>query len=56
MHELVFMPKASADIEWWVQNDLKGLKKIHALLDNCCNTPSEGPGQPEGLELILNTG
>ncbi len=28
MHELVFMPKAWADIGWWVQNDLKALKKF----------------------------
>ena len=50
MHELVFMPKAWADIGSWVQHDLKALKKIHAILENCCKTPFEGIGQPEGLK------
>lgn len=50
MLELVFMPKAWEDIGWWVKTDLKALKKIHALLDNCCNTPFTGLGQPEALK------
>jgi toxin YoeB len=50
MLELVFMPKAWEDIGWWVKTDVKALKKIHALLDNCCDTPFAGLGQPEALK------
>jgi toxin YoeB len=50
MLELVFMPKAWQDLGWWVQNDLKALKKIHTLLENCCKTPFDGLGQPEPLK------
>lgn len=50
MRELVFMPKAINDLGWWVQNDLKSVKKIYSLLENTCKTPFEGLGQPEGLK------
>jgi len=50
MLELVFMPNAWLHMGWWVQNDIKTLKKIHALLENCCKTPFEGIGQPEALK------
>ena len=50
MAELVFMPKAWADIGWWAQTEPKALKKIHALLENCCETPFKGLGQPEALK------
>ena len=50
MHELHFMPKAWDDLGWWVQNDLKTVKKIHALLENVSKTPFAGLGQPEPLK------
>lgn len=50
MRELVFMPDAWTDLGWWVQNDLKAVKKIHALLENACKTPFDGLGQPEALK------
>ncbi|WP_258135965.1 Txe/YoeB family addiction module toxin [Mucilaginibacter phenanthrenivorans] len=50
MRELHFMPKAWQDLGWWVKNDLKGVKKIHSLLESCCKTPFEGIGQPEPLK------
>jgi toxin YoeB len=50
MIELVFIPKAWSDLGWWMQNDIKSLKKIHKLLENCCKTPFEGLGQPEPLK------
>jgi Txe/YoeB family toxin of Txe-Axe toxin-antitoxin module len=31
MRELVFMPDAWQHLGWWAENDLKALKKIHAL-------------------------
>jgi len=50
MLELVFMPKAWTDIGWRAKNDIKTLKKIHALLENSSKTPFEGLGQPERLK------
>lgn len=50
MRELLFMPKAWQDLGWWMQNDLKVVKKIYNLLENCCKTPFEGIGQPEPLK------
>jgi len=50
MHELVFMPKAWQDMGWWVQNDLKIVKKIYSLLESICKTPFAGIGQPEILK------
>lgn len=50
MHDVLFMPKAWQDLGWWVQNDIKTIKKIHSLLENACRTPFEGIGQPEPLK------
>jgi toxin YoeB len=50
MRELLFMPKAWQDLGWWIQNDLKALKKIYSLLENTSKTPFEGLGQPEPLK------
>ena len=50
MRELLFMPKAWQDLGWFVQNDLKAVKKIHTLLENCCKSPFDGLGQPEPLK------
>ena len=50
MRELVFMPKAWEDLGWWMQNDLKLVKKIYNLLVSCTKTPFEGIGQPEPLK------
>ncbi len=50
MLELVFMPKAWEDLGWWIKNDIKAVKKIYSVLENTCNTPFEGLGQPEALK------
>lgn len=50
MHNLLFMPKAWEDMGWWIKNDLKMVKKIYSLLENCCQTPFSGVGQPEPLK------
>ncbi|TKK71492.1 Txe/YoeB family addiction module toxin [Ilyomonas limi] len=50
MHNLLFMPKVWEDIGWWIKNDLKTVKKIYSLLENCCQTPFTGTGQPEPLK------
>ena len=50
MLPLEFMPNAWEDLGWWVKNDLKTIRKIYSLLENCCVTPFEGLGQPEPLK------
>ncbi|MEZ4879148.1 MAG: Txe/YoeB family addiction module toxin [Chitinophagales bacterium] len=50
MLDLVFMPNAWYDLGWWIKNDIKTVKKIYALLENCCKTPFDGLGQPEPLK------
>ncbi len=50
MLELVFMPKAWEDLGWWIQYDIKTVKKIYAVLENTCKTPMKGLGQPEPLK------
>ena len=44
------MPKAWQDLGLWVKNDIKTVKKIHALLENTCKNPFDGIGQPEPLK------
>ncbi len=50
MHELHFTPKAWKDLGWWIQNDIKFVKKIYTILENTCKTPFEGLGHPEALK------
>ncbi len=50
MLEIVFLPKAWQDLAWWIQNDIKSVKKIYKLLDSCAKTPFDGIGQPEPLK------
>jgi toxin YoeB len=50
MRELHFMPKAWQDLGWWMKNDIKNVKKIYSLLENACETPFGGLGQPEPLK------
>ncbi len=35
---------------WWVQNDIKTIKKIYSLLENTTKTPFDGIGHPEPLK------
>ena len=44
------MPSAWRDLGWWVQNDIKLVKKIYHVLENTSKTPIEGIGQPEALK------
>lgn len=50
MLTLEFMPRAWEDLGWWVKNDIKSVKRIYLLLENCCKTPFDGIGQPEALK------
>jgi toxin YoeB len=50
MLSIEFMPKAWLDLGWFVQNDLKNIKKIYTVLENTIKNPFEGIGQPEPLK------
>ena len=50
MHKIFFMPQAWDDLGWWVKNDIKIVKKIYSILDNCIKTPFDGIGFPEPLK------
>jgi toxin YoeB len=50
MLNIEFMPKAWLDLGWFVQNDLKNIKKIYTVLENTIKNPFEGIGQPEPLK------
>lgn len=50
MLEILFMPSAWIDLGWWVQNDIKLVKKIYQVIENTSKTPFEGIGQPEALK------
>jgi toxin YoeB len=50
MLSIEFMPKAWLDLGWFVQNDLKNIKKVYTVLENTAKNPFEGLGQPEPLK------
>lgn len=50
MRELRFNTHAWEELGWWVANDLKKVKRIHALLESMSKTPFEGIGKPEPLK------
>jgi toxin YoeB len=50
MLEILFMPKAWKELEWWMANDMKSVKKIYSLLLSASKTPFDGIGQPEPLK------
>jgi toxin YoeB len=50
MLNIEFMPKAWLDLGWFVQNDLKNIKKIYTVLENTIKNSFEGIGQPEPLK------
>jgi len=50
MRNILLMLKAWRDLAWWLQNDIKCVKKIYKLLDNTSRSPFEGLGQPEALK------
>lgn len=54
MRELILMPNALNDLGWWINNDVKTVKKVYQLLENTCRSPFEGIGQPEPLKGNLS--
>lgn len=52
--EIVFLPQALEDLEYWKKSgNEKVLKKIRQLLENIQQTPFEGLGKPEALKHNL---
>jgi toxin YoeB len=47
---LILSPKAFADIESWIQQDSRHLKKIYRLVKETLRTPRQGMGKPERLK------
>lgn len=50
MHSLHFEPEAWEELGWWVQNELKTVRRIYNLLASIAKTPFEGIGKPEALK------
>jgi toxin YoeB len=50
MRDIYFEQDAWAEFGWWLKNDVKTAKKIHALLENILQTPFDGLGKPEPLK------
>jgi len=52
--QIILMPEAKADLDFWIKSGNKPvLKKITQLLESVSTTPYEGIGKPEPLKYIL---
>jgi toxin YoeB len=52
--EIVFLPQAKQDLEFWIKSGNKALlKKIAQLTESIILTPNNGVGKPEGLKHQL---
>lgn len=51
--DIEFTNHAWEDLEYWIENDLEGLKKIKDLLKSIQQTPFKGIGKPEPLKHQL---
>jgi toxin YoeB len=50
--EIVFLPKASDDLDFWKKSGNSIIqKKIHSLLIAIRDSPFEGIGKPEALNI-----
>jgi toxin YoeB len=47
--KLVFSDAAWDDYLYWVEADLKTLKRLNSLIRECSRTPFKGTGKPEPL-------
>lgn len=50
MRKIFFSPEAWEELGWWAANDLKIVRRIHALISNILKSPFEGIGKPEPLK------
>lgn len=52
--EIIYLPKAEEDLEFWIKSGNKTiLKKIAQLTESVIEQPWEGIGKPEPLSMIL---
>lgn len=52
--EIVYLPKADKDLDYWIKTDNKAiLKKIAQLTEAIINNPYSGTGKPEALKYQL---
>ncbi|HAZ03463.1 MAG: toxin of toxin-antitoxin system [Bacteroidetes bacterium GWF2_42_66] len=52
--QIILMPEAKADLDFWIKSGNKPvLKKIAQLLESVSTTPYEGIGKPEPLKYSL---
>ncbi len=50
---LVFSPQGWEDYQYWLETDLKVLKRIHLLIKDTTRNPIDGIGKPEALRHAL---
>jgi toxin YoeB len=52
--EIVYLPKADEDLQYWIKSGNKAvLKKIAQLTEAIISSPYSGPGKPEALKYQL---
>lgn len=49
MRKIQLHQQAFDDMQFWLANDTKLLRKIFELLESTCRTPFQGIGKPEAL-------
>lgn len=54
MRNITLTPKALDGMADWAKYDPKLLKRIFRIFEECCRTPFEGIGKPEGLKGNLS--
>ena len=53
--EIILLPKAKEDLEFWIKSGNKGvLKKISQLVEAIIQNPFKGMGNPEALKYDLS--
>ncbi len=50
----IFLSKGWEDYQYWIEVDIKLLRKINKLIKECQRTPFEGIGKPEPLKNELS--
>ena len=51
---LIFSERAWGQYVQWQQSDVRTLKKLNGLIDECLRTPFSGTGKPEALKRNLS--
>jgi toxin YoeB len=51
--DVIFYPNGWQDYQYWIDADIKLLRKINKLIKECQRTPFEGIGKPEPLKNEL---